>query len=75
MIKRIIEFFYNKRDFQELLKENTQMKEVLSFNLNRQEKLDEDIRRVLDSNNYGNRYDKKAKIIELLDDYQSVKQF
>ena len=75
MIKRIIEFFYNKKDFQELLKENTQMKEVLSFNLNRQEKLDEDIRRVLDSNNYGNRYDKKAKIIELLDDYQSVKQF
>ena len=75
MIKRIIEFFYNKRDFQELLKENTQMKEVLSFNLNRQEKLDEDIRQVLDSNNYGNRYDKKAKIIELLDDYQSVKQF
>lgn len=75
MIKRIIEFFYNKRDFQELLKENTQMKEVLSFNLNRQEKLDEDIRQVLDSNNYGNIYDKKAKIIELLDDYQSVKQF
>ena len=73
MIRKILEFLDNKKELEETKAECSKMREVLIYNINSSDILVEDIRGVLDSNDYGNKYNKKAKIIELLDDYQSIK--
>lgn len=71
MIRKILEFLDNRQSIKEMEKEYTQMREVLIFNMNNADILIDDIREILDNNDLY--YDKKTKIIELLDDYQSVK--
>ena len=73
MIRRILEYLDNKKELEETKEEYSQMREVLLYNLRSTDRFVEDLNKVLDSNEYGNKYDKKAKIKELLKDFTQKK--
>jgi hypothetical protein len=73
MIRRIQEYLDNKEELEETEREYEKMRKLLLFSLRSTDKLIKDIEEVIDSNEYGNKYDKKAKIKELLSDFKQKK--
>lgn len=79
MIRKILEYLDNKKEVEEMQKEYSQMKEVLNFNLEKEdeifekiEKLVENVKITLDSNEYNKMFDDKIKlrkINELISDF------
>lgn len=80
MIRKILEYLDNKKELEEMQKEYSQMKKVLTFNLEKESKLFESIDKLIkqviitiDSNEYNGIYDKNAKlrkINELILDFE-----
>lgn len=81
MIRKILEYLDNKKELEEMQKEYSQMKEVLTFNFEKQdeifekiEKLNNDVLIAIDGNEYNNMFDPKIKlrkIKELISDFST----
>ena len=75
MIRKILEFLDNKKELEEMQKEYSQMKEVLTFNLKRTDKFIKDVQTALECNEYNKHFDNKVKIrkvLELCNDFNST---
>ena len=69
MIRRILEFLDNKKELEEMQKEYSQMKEVLTFNFEKQdemfkdiEKLVENVNTTVECNDYNQFFNDKVKL-------------
>lgn len=74
MIEKLIEKyqeFTNKKELAELTKERDEMRELLLFNLNTTDKFVKDVTEIIESDELY--YDQKAKIKELLQDFNQKK--
>lgn len=80
MIRKILEYLDNKKELEEMKKEYSQMKEVLTFNFKKQDeiykKIDElnaNVLLAIEGNEYNNLFDTKIKlrkIKELINDFK-----
>lgn len=81
MIKKILEYLDNRKELEEMKKEYSQMKEVLTFNFEKQdemfkdiEKLVENVNTTVECNDYNKFFDDKVKlrkIKELISDFST----
>ncbi len=69
MIRKILEYFDNKKELEEMKKEYSQMKEVLTFNLEKEDKIFEDIEKLVENigttvecNDYNKFFNDKVKL-------------
>ena len=69
MIRRILEYLDNKKELEEMKKEYSQMKEVLTFNFEKQDKiyelidkLVENIKTTVECNEYNQFFNDKVKL-------------
>lgn len=69
MIRRILEYLDNRKELEEMKKEYSQMKEVLTFNFEKQDKIFEDIEKLIENvnttvecNDYNKFFDDKVKL-------------
>lgn len=69
MIRRILEYLDNKKELEEMQKEYSQMKEVLTFNFEKEDKIFElidkvveDIKRTVECNDYNKFFNDKVKL-------------
>lgn len=75
MIKEILDWIEKREEKKdEFYQQYLEMKEVLDFNLKRQEKFIARVRLTIEGNNYNGMYDKKTKLLELLDDFEKGKE-
>lgn len=81
MIRKILEYFDNKKELEEMKEEYSQMKETLTFNFKKEdeifekiEKLKNDVLIAIEGNEYNNMFDPKIKlrkIKELISDFST----
>jgi len=69
MIRKILEYLDNRKELEEMKKEYSQMKEVLTFNFEKQdemfkdiEKLVENVNTTVECNDYNKFFDDKVKL-------------
>ena len=81
MIRKILEYFDNKKELEEMKEEYSQMKETLTFNFKKEDKIFEKIEKLIndvllaiEGNEYNNMFDSKIKlrkIKELISDFST----